>query len=164
MLHGRDPVGERVGRADIRMKPLGCVQVVIHRLDTGVRQPRRLIGVEEAEAGAHLEVVARANLADHVEHFAEHPLPGGAAGDDQTERPGLERRGAPRRLEDLLARQHRILIDLGLRHARLRAVMTILGAQATLCIAQEVEPDPVAPVMAADAVGSRQHVEERLVG
>ena len=57
-----EAVGERVRRADLAVVTLARVEVVIHAVDAARLQLAGLLGREQAQAGADLQVVALLDL------------------------------------------------------------------------------------------------------
>ena len=136
---------------------------MVHRFHTGVLQAQHLLLVEQAEAGAHFEIVFLTHGTHGVEHLVEHRLAGRAAGDHHAQRAGLQLRGAVGRFHDLFLRHHRVLLDFGGGDLGLRAVATVFRTESALRIQQEVQPHAITPRGATHAIGCGQLVEQLLI-
>jgi hypothetical protein len=110
----RFAIGERVGTANLRMKILRRVEIMIHGVRASLFEPLRLLGIQKSEAGTDAEVVLTLHLPDCFEDATEDTLAGRPSGNHEAKRPGLESSGTSRCIENSLAGQQWIFLYLSL--------------------------------------------------
>ncbi|SII71388.1 Uncharacterised protein [Mycobacteroides abscessus subsp. abscessus] len=165
LLHGVDAVGEGVGRADLRVVRLGGVEVVVVGVDPGGAQALGLTVLEEAEARTDLDVgVVRLDVLGHRRDTVDVPVRGAAAAGDEADAGGASGQPELRLPAGFVARQPRVLEDLGVRAQTLRAVAAVLGAEPRLEVDEVVDLDRSAEEVPSDPTGGGDEVEEFVVG
>jgi hypothetical protein len=153
-------VGPGVGRHDLIVVALAGLEVVVEAIDAGGPQARGLGLGQEAERRAQLDrrlgLDALGGFADHV----EVALRRAAGRGDHAVAAGLGGDRAPRAFDQLVDRLHRRLAAGRAVARRLRAEPAVLGTGAGLGVVEDVEQDPLAPVVAPDLVGGVEQRQE----
>ena len=134
-----------------------------------------LIGAQQTQADANVHAVGVFDFPDNITDVIQLAFIRSAAAGDDTECPGLAfLRFASTFEQSLLVLEH-VAIDFSLGDLRLRAIVAIFGAQATLGVAQIVELDPIGMVVVPNSkrggqqrgdfdIGAGQHLQRFCFG
>ena len=161
---GVDAVGVGVGLHDLVVVGLGGVDVVVVGVDAGVAQALGLAVLEQAQAGADLDVrVLGLDRADHVGDAIDVLVGRSAARGDHAHAGGAALEPGGGLLEGLVGVEPLVLQDVGGRAQRLGAVVAVLRAQPGLQVDQVVDLDGVAEVLATQASRGRDDLDQLVV-
>ena len=153
---GAEAVVVGVGGANLAVMFAARVEVVVDLVDAAGFEAHRLLGREEAEAGADVEAIFLLDLGDDSLDGLDFTLARAAGGDHDAvgfRLPLCRHAGA---VEEFVAAEEVVLGNLGVGDFRLRAVMAILGAEAAFGVHQEVKLNGVAEGRPAKSISGRQ--------
>ena len=145
------------------MKVLAGIDVVVYAVNAGLAEPGRLSIREQSQAGANLERMLPFDFPNRAHHLVQFLFRGRAPAHHDAIGVSLQLHRTTRALDDGLVGEEFVAIDTRVRHARLRAIGAVFGAQPAFGIDQKVELDSTSVVAAANLIGGGHQSQQIFV-